>query len=445
MKSRIVFGCISAAMLFVAGISASAAPIPGDKDGKQGDDEVKVRIWLNKGDHKVLDGYLRSALVNRPKEVEFSLTPKGERIRYINEDVDSLLLDGSDKYVKRLVKMYGVLGGAAKVEWVREEYSGKGIDLYSLFTVESERTGRNITVVSPIRSWYLSIAGDMAIMVGTDTRDSIFDRSEPPMSASMLNMYFGEIYDYPEFAARIKSGDFSTFMDVIHAWEETYGNTARRIDNKLKSEQIGVQSGIAASDASKNVDWKRTKSEIVFPRYTRTLQIGVSPVIADWSRVMKHATDDAAMDSFKMTVPPVMIYSDICFLDFGRFGSIGWTIGGEYSRYSYNWMLDNGYGDKQLDTYCNRLDLAAGLSYHLTLCRRLEFYARGMIDAGLIGEHTTEHDSGEEASSTFNKMDTKMTFIATAGLRWYFCNTAGIWVEGGHDTGYVSAGLSFKF
>lgn len=53
-------------------------------------------------------------------------------MRYVNEDVDSLLLDGSDKYVKRLVKMYGALGGPAKVEWVREEYRGKGIDLYSL-------------------------------------------------------------------------------------------------------------------------------------------------------------------------------------------------------------------------------------------------------------------------------------------------------------------------
>lgn len=38
-----------------------------------------------------------------------------------------------------------------------------------------------------------------------------------------------------------------------------------------------------------------------------------------------------------------------------------------------------------------------------------------------------------------------MTFVATVGLRWYFCKKAGLWVEGGHDTGYVSAGLSFKF
>ncbi len=432
-------------MILLAGISAKAQAAVGKKARQEKDDDVKVRIWLNKGDSKVLDGYLRSALVNRPDYIEFSLSPDGKRTRYINEDVDSLLLQGTDKYVKRLVKVLGAFGGKAQVQWVREEYRGKGIDLYSLFTVESERTGRNITVVSPVRGWYLSIAGDMAIMVGTDIRNSIFDRTEPSMSKSMLNTYFGKIYDYPEFAARIKAGEFKTFMDVVHAWESAYGGTACRADGKLKAEQIDVQDGIAATDAGKNVGWKRTKSEIVFPQYSRTLQIGASPAMAEGAKVMKHATDDAAKSSFKMVVPPVMIYSDICFLDFGRFGGIGWTIGGEYSRYSYNWMLDNGYGDKQQDTFCNRVDLAAGLSYHLTLCNRLELYARGMIDAGLIGEHTTDHESGEKASSTFNKMDTKMTFIATAGLRWYFSKKAGIWVEGGHDTGYVSAGLSYRF
>ena len=445
MKFRNIIACVSVAMMLLAGFSAKAQTAVGKKARQEKDDDVKVRIWLNKGERKVLDGYLRSALVNRPDNIEFSLTPDGQRTRYINEDVDSLLLEGTDKYVKRLVKVLGAFGGKAQVQWVREEYRGKGIDLYSLFTVESERTGRNITVVSPVRGWYLSIAGDMAIMVGTDTRNSIFDRAEPPMYTSMLNTYFGKIYDYLEFAAKIKAGEYKTFMDVIHAWEAAYGGTVRRTDGKLKPEQIGVQNGITASDAEKNVGWKRTKSEIVFPKYARTLQVGASLAMSDGAKVMKHATDDAARSSFKMVVPPVMIYSDICFLDFGRFGGIGWTIGGEYSRYSYNWMLDNGYGDKQQDTFCNRVDLAAGLSYHLTLCNRLELYARGMVDAGLIGEHTTDHESGEEASSTFNKMDTKMSFIATAGLRWYFCKKAGIWVEGGHDTGYVSAGLSFMF
>ena len=248
MKTGIIT-CALTALALSAGITSHAQTVSDKKGKRQKEEIVNVRVWLNKGEDKVIDG--------------------------------------SDKYVKRLVKMYGALGGPAKVEWVREEYRGKGIDLYSLFTVEAERTGRNITVVRPVRSWYLSIAGDMAIMVGSDTRNSIFDKAEPSMSGSMLNKYFGKIYDYPEFAARIGEGEFSTFMDVIHAWEASYGGTALRVDGKLKDGQVGV-----------------------------------SPVIAEWTKVMKYATD---------------------------------------------------------------------------------------------------------------------------GLRWYFCNKAGPWVEGGHDAGYVSAGLSFKF
>lgn len=429
-----------AVMLLVCGYVAGAQ----NTGAEEGSDEVKVKAWLNKGETKVIDGYLRSVLVNRPDHVEISLTPDGERTRYVNEDVDSLLLAGTDKYVKRLVKVPGVFGGSAKVEWVRVEYRGSGIDLYSLFTVESEKVG-SVTRVSAVQGWYLSIADDVALLVGTSLFGNVFDRNEPPMSSSSLAEYFGKTYDYPEFAVRIKSGEFKSFMETIYAWETSYAHTSKRTAGKLKPEQIGVQSGIAASDAGKNVDWKRTKSEIVFPKYSRTIQVGASPVIAPWSRVMKHAVPDADKATFKMVVPPIMIYSDICFLDFGRFGSLGWTIGAEYSRYGYNWMLDDGYGEKQHDTFCNRVDLAAGLSYHLTLCRNLELYARAMVDAGLIGEHTTDHESGEKSSSTFNKMDTKITFVAVAGLRWYFCRNVGIWAEGGHDTGYVSAGLSFKF
>ena len=178
MKTGIITLALTALALS-AGITSHAQTVSDKKAKRQKEEIVNVRVWLNKGEDKVIDGYLRSALVNRPDNIEISLTADGKRMRYINEDVDSLLLDGSDKYVKRLVKMYGALGGPAKVEWVREEYRGKGIDLYSLFTVEAERTGRNITVVRPVRSWYLSIAGDMAIMVGSDTRNSIFDKAEP--------------------------------------------------------------------------------------------------------------------------------------------------------------------------------------------------------------------------------------------------------------------------
>ena len=82
------------ALALSAGITSHAQTVSDKKAKRQKEEIVNVRVWLNKGEDKVIDG--------------------------------------SDKYVKRLVKMYGALGGPAKVEWVREEYRGKGIDLYWL-------------------------------------------------------------------------------------------------------------------------------------------------------------------------------------------------------------------------------------------------------------------------------------------------------------------------
>lgn len=104
MRFQNILACVPAAMMLLAGISANAQNAGGKKARQPKDDDVKVRIWLNKGEQRVLDGYLRSALVNRPDHIEFSTTPDGQRIRYINEDVDSLLLEGTDKYVKALSK-----------------------------------------------------------------------------------------------------------------------------------------------------------------------------------------------------------------------------------------------------------------------------------------------------------------------------------------------------
>ena len=112
MRTRLISGSVAMAMLLFAGVSASARTVVDKKTEDLKDEDVRARIWLNKGGDRVLDGYLRSPLVNRPDHVEFSLTPDGERTRYINEDVDSLLLEGTDKYVKRLVKVVGAFGGA---------------------------------------------------------------------------------------------------------------------------------------------------------------------------------------------------------------------------------------------------------------------------------------------------------------------------------------------
>ena len=95
-----ILGTILSALtaLLLAGVPANARTVFSDKKAKATESEgVRARVWLNKGETRALDGYLRSALVNRPDHIEFSLTPDGERARYVNEDVDSLLLEGTDK------------------------------------------------------------------------------------------------------------------------------------------------------------------------------------------------------------------------------------------------------------------------------------------------------------------------------------------------------------
>ena len=57
---------------------------------------VPVTLYLNKivsqSKSSIVKGYLRSAIVNDPTFFEVSETPQGERIRYISEDIDSLIV-----------------------------------------------------------------------------------------------------------------------------------------------------------------------------------------------------------------------------------------------------------------------------------------------------------------------------------------------------------------
>ena len=119
-------------------------------------------------------------------------------------------------------------------------------------------------------------------------------------------------------------------------------------------------------------------------------------------------------------------------------------LGGGYSRFGYDWQWDNGHAVSVIDTKCNRFDVEAGLSWHVTLCRNLEVYVRAMADLAMIDDHVVNTSDGEKSISD-SDFKTYVSFAAAGGLRWYFCRSVGIWVEGGYDVGYVSAGLSFKF
>ena len=69
MRTRLISGSVAMAMLLFAGVSASARTVVDKKTEDLKDEDVRARIWLNKGGERVLDGYLRSPLVNRPDHV----------------------------------------------------------------------------------------------------------------------------------------------------------------------------------------------------------------------------------------------------------------------------------------------------------------------------------------------------------------------------------------
>ncbi|MEI3340821.1 MAG: hypothetical protein V8R52_00280 [Coprobacter fastidiosus] len=62
----------------------------------------------------------------------------------------------------------------------------------------------------------------------------------------------------------------------------------------------------------------------------------------------------------------------------------------------------------------------------------------------MTGNRTIDCESREKMIAESN-MDTSVSGIAIAGLRYYFCKKVGVYVESGYDIGYVSSGFSFRF
>lgn len=404
------------------------------------DDAVRAVLYLNGNQGgRTVEGYLLSPMLNDPEYMEISDSPKGERTRYISEDVDSLVIMDSLVYVKRKCSNAGLIRGAGTVRWVRKVYGGRGIDVYCAYFVTATKVN-NTTIIETPMNWYVSIADDIAMSVSSQICSSPYYTGLPGVQKTVLSHYFGKIYGYREFASRVKAGEFAGLIDAVKAWEAEYGSLpVNRAEGKIKSGQVGVQSNVTQESASAKVGWKRMKTEQVFPKYARTISAGSSLDVAPWSRHIKHSGTD-----YRLKVPPVGIYADVCWMDFGRFGSVGYVMGADYSRFGYRWQWDDGYGPKGMSTSCNRFDVEAGLSWHITICRNFEAYVRAMADIAIIDDRTIKSETGEKNSSE-SKFNTYVQFAAVGGLRWYFYRNVGLYAEGGYDIGYVSAGLTFRF
>ena len=193
--------------------------------------KIDEEVILEMADGTTIRAWFRSDMVDIVKYIEVSDTPNGERVRYENDQIKRItFLPPNANYIittytktDLFTKVKGK--GLKEARWVREDYKGNGIVLYSTLNTASRPvavgSGSGIGSVNE-RKFYITIGDGPAQWVSEDAPNIINQKSA---NRTMLVMFFKT--GYPEFAARIKSKEFETKsspIQVVKAWEETYGN-----------------------------------------------------------------------------------------------------------------------------------------------------------------------------------------------------------------------------
>ncbi len=199
----------------------------------------QVSEAINRAGEKVIvemtDGtthhaWFHSDVNNMGKYVELSDTPDGEHLRYESALLERItFLPPNENYIEttyRRVSLYTGLNGKKLKEgrWVREDYKGNGITLYSAVN-EAARPGlvggaSGFSVVHE-RKFYIVIGEGPAQFVSENAPNMI---GQAGNNRLLLNMFFKKTY--PGFAARIKNKEFDTKgspIEVVRAWEKEYG------------------------------------------------------------------------------------------------------------------------------------------------------------------------------------------------------------------------------
>lgn len=172
-------------------------------------------------------GWPRTEMKNEVRFFEISDEPRGERVRYDSDLIERIVFDDGSVYLKRDIAVT-VKTTNYRNYFVRVEYEGSGIALYSAYVEHQDFTGM-IPRTDKQTNYYISLADGPAVWA------SIAWHSRGTMGAaaanrSMLNYYFSRRYpEYAEFAKRIKAKEFDTTdspMEVIRAWEEAFGGVS---------------------------------------------------------------------------------------------------------------------------------------------------------------------------------------------------------------------------
>lgn len=192
--------------------------------GVHAQDAATGDVTLEMADGTTVRGYGRTEMVNQVRFFEISDEPRGERTRYDSDQIDRIVFDNGATYVK-----YAMISAPkkdkSKEEWMRIEYEGRGITLYSAYLEGWEQVNTMRRKVSQT-NYYLSLGDDPAVWASTEWHSGGVVNASGANRA-LLNYYFGKRHpEYADFAKRVKAREFDTKgspVEVVRAWDEAYG------------------------------------------------------------------------------------------------------------------------------------------------------------------------------------------------------------------------------
>lgn len=180
-------------------------------------------VTLQMTDGTTKRGYCRTDMVNNVKFFEISAEPKSERTRYDGDQIERIVFDEGAVYVKHDI-IATIKGKNPKQRWLRLDYQGRGIALYSGLTEGTEMAASNRSRTVIQRNFYIAMDTDPAIFVTLDAISGGI-ANQAWFNRVQLTYFFNKRYPHADFAKRIKKKEFDvkdTPIDVVKAWEEAY-------------------------------------------------------------------------------------------------------------------------------------------------------------------------------------------------------------------------------
>lgn len=174
-------------------------------------------------DGSTVEGFSRTYLGATTKSFEISQTETGPTTSYDIDRIDRISVYSSDinRQTHFVVKqVYTTRNGDKTAKaFVREDYKGNGIGLYSLTSERMDPRGNRAVKVS-FRIYYIQLGDDIAQMATMDPTGTL--NPGVPNRRMCAKVFENK---YPEFAERIQNKEFdmkASPIQAVKAWETTY-------------------------------------------------------------------------------------------------------------------------------------------------------------------------------------------------------------------------------